>query len=221
MAMAEESFMLLSLKEKESKKLAQVIGSDTCRKILDFLTEKEFTTETDAAKELKIPLSTVHYNFKALMESGLVIADEYHYSGKGKEVPHYKLAKKFIIIAPKNEKGVMDKLKKFWPLAAVSLGVAAVMEVARAFFTKASIVSMEAASFAMDTAAKSTPAPEEVVDVAAEPMLMGARSFADESAMVVAQESVRQFPSPMTLWFLGGALLVIMTLLVWDFVKKE
>ena len=73
--MADESFMLLSLKEKQSKKLAQVIGNETCQAILEYLTEKEFTTETEASKDLKMPLSTVHYNMRALLASGLVIAD--------------------------------------------------------------------------------------------------------------------------------------------------
>ncbi len=119
----EESFILLSLKEKQSKKLAQVFGSDTCRTILEYMASKDFVTETDIAHDLQLPLSTVHYNIKALHETRMLTADEFHYSEKGKEVPHYKLANKFIVIAPQAEKSVMDQLRKFVP---ISVGIVAV-----------------------------------------------------------------------------------------------
>ena len=237
--MAEESFMLLSLKEQQSKKLAQVIGSDTCRRILDYLTEKEYATETEAAKELKMPLSTVHYNFKALLASGLVIADEYHYSGKGKEVPHYKLAKKFIIIAPKDEQSVLDKVKKFWPLTAVVVGVAAVLEFGQRLFSAGGALKGADMAFSTNTAPL---AEEAVVETAktgaravadAAPMLMEAvvdnasaaanatNVTAQEFVPVMVQEASRTFPSPVAAWFLAGALFVILTMVVWEFIKKH
>ena len=92
--MAKDKFILVSLKEEESKKLAQIISNDTSRKILDFLAEKE-ATESEIASKLDIPISTVHYNLQALVKGSLVEADEYHYSKKGKEVLHYKLANKY------------------------------------------------------------------------------------------------------------------------------
>ena len=90
--MAKNSFLLVSLKEDKAKELAQVISNASCRKILDYLAEKEDATETELAKKLGIPISTVHYNLKHLVKGGLVIVDEFHYSEKGKEVNHYKLA---------------------------------------------------------------------------------------------------------------------------------
>ena len=98
----ESSFLLVDLKEDKAKKLAQVISNDSCRKILDYLTHKDKATETEISKDLKLALSTVHYNLKHLNKSGLVIVEEFHYSQKGKEVNHYKLANKFIIIATSN-----------------------------------------------------------------------------------------------------------------------
>ena len=89
--MAKENFLLVSLKESEAKKLAQVISNDTSRKILDFLAGIKDATETDIAKNLDTPLSTVHYNIQALLKAKLVQADEFHYSEKGKEVNHYSL----------------------------------------------------------------------------------------------------------------------------------
>jgi len=121
--MAKNSFLLVNLQDSETKHLAQVITNDSCRRILDYLAEKP-ATETDMAKVLGLPLSTVHYNMQALVKAGLVEADEFHYSPKGREVNHYKLANKYIIIAPKSTYGIKEKLKAILPIAAV-VGVAA------------------------------------------------------------------------------------------------
>lgn len=121
--MAKNSFLLVNLQDSETKHLAQVITNDSCRRILDYLAEKP-ATETDMAKVLGLPLSTVHYNMQALVKAGLVEADEFHYSPKGREVNHYKLANKYIIIAPKSTYGIKEKLKSILPIVAV-VGVAA------------------------------------------------------------------------------------------------
>ena len=95
----EEKFLLVSLEESQSKKLAQVISNNSSRRILAYLTNKN-ATESELSKKLNMPISTIHYNLKHLIKAGLVDAKEYHYSEKGKEVNHYSLAKKYIIIAP-------------------------------------------------------------------------------------------------------------------------
>ena len=76
--MAEESFLLVSLEEEKSKKLAQVLSNDTSRKILDLLSKKDLLTETDISKELSLPLSTVHYNLSHLVTSGLVSDENFN-----------------------------------------------------------------------------------------------------------------------------------------------
>jgi len=118
MAKKEETFMLVSLEESKAKKLAQIVSNDTCRKILEHLAKKE-STETELSKELDMPISTAHYNLKMLVENGLVKAEEFHYSEKGKTVNHYSLANKFIIIAPAGTESLPSKLKKFLPAALV------------------------------------------------------------------------------------------------------
>jgi DNA-binding transcriptional ArsR family regulator len=114
----ENTFLLLSLEEEKAKKLSNVIGSDTCRKILDFLANKD-ATETEIARELNIPISTVDYNLKQLVDAGLVKAAEFHYSEKGKEVNHYSIANKYIIIAPKTTESLANKLRRILPVVAV------------------------------------------------------------------------------------------------------
>lgn len=114
--MAKHSFLLVSLQEDKARKLAQAVSNESCRKILDYLTEND-ATETELAKKLNLPLSTVHYNLKQLVDAGLVSSEEFHYSKKGKEVSHYRLANKYIIIAPKSTFGIKEKLKSILPAA--------------------------------------------------------------------------------------------------------
>lgn len=118
--MADEPFIMLSLKEDKAKKLANVLTNKSASKILSHLAKHDGATETEIAEALKLPLSTVNYNMKAMVEAKLVTAPEYHYSSRGKEVNHYSLARKYIIIAPDDEQGFWDKIKKYVPIAAVA-----------------------------------------------------------------------------------------------------
>lgn len=124
--MDKNNFLLVDLNEPKTKKLAETITSDTSRKILNYLTDKE-GTESAIAESLKIPLPTVHYHLQKLQEAGLVIVEEFHYSQKGREVNHYKLANKYIIITPKKVTGLREKLKGILPVAGIVLLVSALL----------------------------------------------------------------------------------------------
>lgn len=117
-----KNFLLLSLEDSKAKTLANVVNNKSCIKILDYLAENE-ATETQIAKKLNLPISTVHYNLSQLMDSKLIKWDKYHYSEKGKEVKHYSLANKYIIIAPKgeDENSIKDKLKNILSTFAITL----------------------------------------------------------------------------------------------------
>ncbi|MEM4397620.1 MAG: winged helix-turn-helix domain-containing protein [Candidatus Woesearchaeota archaeon] len=118
--MTEEPFLLVSLDEEKAKALAQVLSNDTSRKILNFLSKVEHATETQISKELKIPLSTAHYNLSLLLKADLVSDDHFSYSEKGKEIIHYSLSNKYVIIAPKNKEQIKEKLMKFLPVVFIS-----------------------------------------------------------------------------------------------------
>jgi len=97
--MAEEKFILTSL--EDSKNLGEVISNKTSKKILDCLSSKNDVSETNLAKELNLPLSTIHYNLEKLKEAGLITAKLFKWSEKGNKIHLYSLANKLIIIAPK------------------------------------------------------------------------------------------------------------------------
>jgi DNA-binding transcriptional ArsR family regulator len=183
--MAKENFVLVSLNENKAKELAQVMSNESCRKILDYLAEKE-ATETDLAKRLELPLSTVHYNLKHLVEAGLVTAEEFHYSEKGKEVNHYKLANKYVIIAPKSTFGLKEKLKSVLPIA---LGAVLISGLIHIFFGRTGT--------------------------------FGAAKVREATFEAAEAQAISQTQPNVALWFLAGALIVLVLYLIVDYIRNK
>jgi DNA-binding transcriptional ArsR family regulator len=212
--MAKDPFLLVNLGESESKDLAQVISNDTARKILDFLSKNESATETDIARMMTLPLSTVHYNLQALVKANLVLTEEFHYSEKGKEVLHYSLANKLIIIAPKkvNADTFREKLRGLLPIALISVATAGVIELSsmfsNGFFTAKYAVS-DAANVASQKAAPMLAAAREAVPAAA------SLSAAGPVAPVASQNEY------LALWFLAGSVFAILVMAVWYFFSSR
>ncbi len=126
------AFKIFNFGEKKIKNLAKVINSEACQKILDALTKKA-TTETEIAKKLNMPLSTVHYNLKQLTKAGLVKSDEFSYSVKGKEINHYTLASKYILIVPSEDTSMLDQIKEILPISVVFIAAVAIFQIIYAF----------------------------------------------------------------------------------------
>lgn len=202
--MPKESFMLVSLNEDKAKKLAQVIGNPTCTRILDYLAGKD-ATESQIAKDLGIPLSTVHYNLQQLVQAKLVVVEEFHYSEKGREVNHYKLANKYIIIAPKDDPSFVERIKKYLPAALLTAGLAAVLKLMQAFTARPA---------AGDSMAMRTALQEESAGAMADTM--------ETMAMKAADGAVAQVPwwqSAAVEWFLIGAVSVLLILVIGELIN--
>lgn len=200
MAKKEETFLLVSLEQNKAKKLAQVISNDTCRMLLDFLAKKD-ATETELAEKLKMPISTVHYNLQNLLEAGLVKAEEFHYSEKGKEVNHYSITNKFIIIAPKSTEGVKVKIKRVLPIVLLVAGATALVQFLSKYFYQPIYAQAPAA------------VREAVVGAGADTVLAEAAK-APEIFPVISQTSL-------ALWFLYGALFSLIAFIAWEWVKER
>ena len=209
---------MLELDDEKTKKVANVVSNASCIKILDYLAEKE-ATESDIAKELNLPISTVHYNLQQLMETGLVVVDEYHYSPKGKEVNHYKLANKYIIIAPKKVNGIAQKLKGILPAALITAGAAGLIQLYTMFSQK----TAQAASFgAREAPALMAKSAEVATDHAAEsaPLLANAPSPVGAGAGAVVQATTPLWQN-LALWFLVGALFALLVYAIISYFKKD
>ncbi|PIY60388.1 hypothetical protein COY95_02020 [Candidatus Woesearchaeota archaeon CG_4_10_14_0_8_um_filter_47_5] len=212
--MATDPFLLVSLKEEQAKKLAQVISNDTCRKILASLAKKSYT-ETELSKYLAVPLSTIHYNVSALVDAKLVKADEFHYSEKGKEVLHYSLANKYVIIAQEAApSGFVDKLREILPVALIVGAVGAVMAAITRFAAQASFgPGMMRQTITADSA-----------NAASQKLAAG---FAAPAAME-ASETLVQNPGtffssllPSILWFVVGALFALLVFALYSHLKER
>ena len=197
-----KNFLLLSLEDDKAKKIANVINNPSCKKILDFLAENE-ATETEVSEKLKIPISTVHYNLQQLMDAKLITWEKYHYSEKGKEVKHYTVANKYIVIVPKGEtEGLAEKLKSILPTGLLVLLGAAFVH----------IFSTPSGEVASDMMMKNAP------EIAARGMDSEVMMLAAEAAPMIEEPSLWQslFAS-YAFWFLLGA---VFTLIVIWAVKK-
>lgn len=215
--MAKEKFLLLSLKEDKAKKLAQVISNETSRKILDYLAEKE-ATETELAKALDIPISTVHYNLQAIMEGGLVIAEEFHYSEKGKEVLHYKLANKYIIIAPKTVHGIKTKLKTILPIALILALVSGGIQIISKYYQKPLYGFTQTFTKAAPVVERAV-AEEAIVTAPA----MEAAPIVNETAGEIVKTVINEpsFWGNITLWFVLGAVFTLILYFIIEKLRKE
>ena len=111
----EDKFVLVSLSDKKSKKIAEIISNETARKILDYLGEKNKVSPIELSKKLNVPISTITYNLKLLSEYGLIIKEDEVWSDKGRKVSLYSIAKKMILIVPKGFDW-KDSLKKILPV---------------------------------------------------------------------------------------------------------
>ncbi|MDD9954503.1 MAG: winged helix-turn-helix domain-containing protein [Candidatus Woesearchaeota archaeon] len=229
-----DPFMLVSLKDAEAKNLSRVIASDSCRKILNFLTEKD-ATESEIAKALKMPLSTAHHNVQQLLKAKMIVVDEFHYSEKGREVNHYKLANKYIIIAPQGQKtSFWEHMKKYVPVTLLTLGTAAVFKSLH-WFTPAQFsktLAVERTKSIADEAVHSADiAIESTGEVAGMSMDAAADAVMQEEVANVANvaEPIQQeivhvieqpwWLSPVIDWVVLGAFTVIVLIVLIEFIR--
>ena len=206
-----ETFLLVSLEEEKATQLAQVISNVTCRKILDELS-KGSRTETQLAQDLNSPISTVHYNLKNLVEAKLVEATEYHYSEKGKEVNHYTLANKFVIIAPKKvDDSLREKLKRIIPTI---MGVGLIGFV-YSLFSK--IGKTATSEISEPVLMKSTVVADAIPEAGNEIALQAASAPAAQSSLSITTSILQNW----YIWLAIGAISAIAIYILTDYIIKK
>ncbi len=221
--MGKNNFLLLSMDDEKLNKVANVVSNKTCKKILDALSEKDLT-ESEISKKLDIPISTVHYNIQQLMDAGLVAADEYHYSRKGREMLHYRLANKYIIIAPNKKRGLRSILRGILPVALVIGFFGAAIELFQRFsYMSISAVSenmaMDDKSIVTEAAARSA---EKAMDSAVPSSALLSNHTGSLAGAVQMKEVIAAVHQPgISFWFLLGGSVAIITYTVIALLKKE
>lgn len=238
--MGKQKFLLVSLQEEKSKKLAQVISNSTCRKILDVMSDKDNMTETEVAHSLKISPSTVHYNLQQLKKAELIESEDFHYSEKGREVHHWRLANKYIIIAPGKTWGIKEKLKHILPVIGIAGGVALAMQligggpygVSKLAVSSYQMQREVAAPMAAPALAEPEAFMDEVGIEAADSELLPAATdvAADSEVLPLAAEVVEALAAPsqaamatpnIALWFFIGAVVAVGLYVFFDYLRSR
>ena len=189
----DKKYILISMEDARAKKLAEVLGNASCKKIIDFLANQEDASEKDIADALKMPLNTVEYNLKKLLEAELIEkAKNYFWSQKGKKIVQYKLSNKSIIISPSSQR-VSSKLKSILPVAIIA-GIGAVT-IRYYYSVKQSL------SFASEKTVEYAGSGE-LAKAAAAASELGTQVMDNGRELLVCSPSV-------WMWFLTGALLAV------------
>lgn len=179
-----KKFILVSIDDKRSKKIAEVLGNKTSKKIIDILAENSELSEKDISDSLNLPLNTIEYNLKKLLSSEMVEKTKnFFWSEKGKRIPMYRLSGKSIIISPKSSK-ISSKIKSLLPAVLVS-GIGA-------FIIK--ILFSE---------------PKFMQDVSEEAMLFSAQKSSEITVIPSGGSFISLYSFQPWMWFLAGSLLII------------
>ncbi len=112
---------MIDIEDPRAAKIAEAISNNTAKKILNSLSENEMS-EGEIAEKMKLPMNTVGYNIKKLMDAGLIEkSKKFLWSAKGKRVNYYRVAERKIIISPKTR--VRKLLPVFLIMVVLAFGV--------------------------------------------------------------------------------------------------
>ncbi|MDO8508849.1 MAG: helix-turn-helix domain-containing protein [Nanoarchaeota archaeon] len=194
--------IMVDLDDPRTEKIADVISNKTSKKILSLLAEGELS-ESEIANKLEIPLNTVGYNIKKLEEVGLIEKVKgFLWSVKGKRIHKYRVSNRKIVISPKHiVKGVIP-----------SIIVCSVIAFGIKVWINSKIAGGQIAQTAQDAGSNVREiAVEKSIAMVEEAGNSGA--LGDGSALLIAQH--------LWLWFLAGALVGVLVLLLWNSWRRE
>ena len=196
-----EKYIIFSLEDEKAKNLGEVISSSACKKIVNFLAERE-ASASEISRELKMPLNSVDYSVKKLIAAGMIEkVKKFFWSSKGKKIESYKVVNKVIVISPRKT-DVYSKLKGIVPVIVIS-----------ALLTL--IVGAYYGSQSSNLAEKS-------MSYLPEGGLMASAPMASESADLVAgsvqSSGIISYFSPWG-WFAIGVVLAIILFVIWNWKK--
>ncbi len=190
-----EKYVIFSLEDEKAKVLGEAISNPTCKKIVNFLAEKE-ASASDISKEFRIPLNSVDYNLKKLIGAGIIEKTKgFLWSVKGKKIESYRVVNKVIVISPKRT-NVYSKLKGIVPAIIISAILTAIVG-----------WYYNSVSFAQKAA-------EEI----AQTPLMTAAPGAANAAMKFAEPSILGYSAPW-IWFAAGGIIAIVLVVIWNWKK--
>lgn len=189
--------MLISLEDSKSKAISEVLGSKTCKKIITYLSEKKEASQKDLSDSLNIPMNTLDYNIKKLLESGFIQKRKnFFWSKKGKKIIMYELSNKSIVISPK--KSPSQKVKSILPAFILMIAGTFAVWVYEKIKYATEYSRQNILSPAMDSS-------EEILSKGMEGASGSISAAVDNSVNYI----MTQHPTQIWAWFLAGALLMV------------
>jgi DNA-binding transcriptional ArsR family regulator len=211
-----DKFILMDLTDERSKKIAEILGNKTCKKIIDYLSEVKEASEKDISDKLSIPINTVEYNLKKLIESGLIEKTKnFFWSVKGRKIDMYRLSNKKILISPRTlVRGIIPALVG---VLLVSFGIKVFSDKMNSdIFNSGIDVSRTVGSGASNVVVSSVPPVADKISAVGEyspvPLVQSAQNICSNAGSFISSEAWA--------WFLIGGLFVILIFLLWNQFKK-
>jgi DNA-binding transcriptional ArsR family regulator len=208
--MASDKYLMFSMEDDRIKKLAGVLGNKTCEDIIDFLADNDEASEKDISDGLKIPLNTVDYNIKKLVESGIVEKKKkFFWSVKGKKIVTYGLSNKSIMISPKKTNAKSKAKSIMTGILGVGIATALVGFFTRPqkvnFVDETAMIAPKIASSGEDARMLAEAVPEYASQVAT-----GASDVARDTTINNINIFTEAAPAtPFWVWFLVGGLVAL------------
>lgn len=206
-----EKYISLDLNDPRAGKIGEVIGNESCKKILDLLAEREMN-ESEIAGELKMPLNSAEYNIKKLVEAGLIEeTKKIFWSTRGKRIKSYRVVNKKIVITPSSK----------WLRGIIPAGIVAVLgAIGIKMFVDNSVGQSAVNSVASvpnaDMAASSAGVSGVAEGVVSSGMEKVAAIMPPRSGEIFGNAAGAGLGSEAWAWFLLGALVVALIFIVWN-----
>ncbi len=201
---------MVSLSDPKMKNLADVFGNKTCKKIIDYLADNEEASQKDLSDALKIPMNTMEYNMKKLLDSKIVQKrSNFFWSKKGKKIVMYELSNKSIVISPR--KSAFEKMKGLLP----AFMLVAVGSFAAYVYEKVGIgrqLAVNSLQAGHDVAPAMAKGAEIMMDSASVGNSLVGAGGSNEIASAVVTQATSAFsvtPGMLWVWFLAGGLLAM------------
>src|SRR3989339_588106 len=186
------------------KKIAEVLSSETSKKIISYLTTVKEANAKEISDKLGLAMNTVDYNLKKLLESQIIQKRKnFFWSSKGKKIIMYELSNKSIIIAPKDTTEIFSKLKSLLPVFLLTGSLTFAVYVYEKITN--SLANIQTLSSSEMTKGSFAGAPQIATDTARDVTINSIENFVG-------------FPiNPLWIWFLAGSLtaILIFTILNW------
>jgi DNA-binding transcriptional ArsR family regulator len=202
-----KSSIMIDLDDERSGRIAEVLSNKTAKKILQSLAESE-KCGSELASALRVPLNTVSYNLKKLVDAGLIEkSKKFFWSAKGKKMDYYRVVDKKIVIMPKRMvKGVLPAVI-FAGLAALGIRAWTRARIESGDFVNA-VMKGEAFDYG-ETATRALEASGAVAPQAVSDASHGVAGLCTNDVILGIAQSA-------WLWFMVGALAGLLVYLVWN-----